>query len=209
MYKFEQYNGKQTACPALGKRILRLSNGLSSFSIDTCIYQNGDQLFYVYSGAGIPSMEQILPAGAERYHLAIVMPIIREDLLVKYLHGTLHKGNLFNQHGDCYVLKLDAPTYTYEWGGKMVREYTMHPVKDDKEVTRKIQLEVSQFNLLDCKSVIINELPELIGLKYCEQFTYDHKKELNFYLLSKEDEAEIDAFTYESTLRNSAIRGWL
>jgi hypothetical protein len=175
MFKFSKYVGEELSEMPIdvGNMLLKLRTNLTSGHLDTYIYQNdaGD-LFYVNGVLQYTNMMmESYKDDRDDYHLTLVIPILSKEILMKFLKTEITQGELFEPDGDCYIMKLDAPEYDYEWSGKIETNVSMHPVKDRKEVTRKIEAELKTFPFKAVKVCKIKSLDDLVNP--AGQFNHD------------------------------------
>lgn len=204
MYPYEKYIGKisKTKSVDFGKKIMKLNWNISSFMLDSYIYQNdaGD-LFYVNGVLQHPSVEYGNVPNNDRFHLVLAIPIKSKKLLVEYLNGDIEFSKIFNKSSSySYVLKLSAPTYKRIWSDKEVEQATMCPVEKEKEVTRKVQLQLHEFKFIECKRCLTKTLPYICNPKTWF-WKYELGKKFSFIFISDEEKKEIKQFIKDNKIK--------
>lgn len=200
MIKFSEYKGSELKEMPIdvGVPILNLNWSMSSGCISTFIYKNeaGD-LFYA---KGILQYTHCMAKewkdDQEDYHLALVIPIVSKQSLIAYLGGKGKKKDMFDRKRDCYVMKLGAPEYDYEWSGKIETNYSMHPVVDRKEVTRKVEMQLKEFEFKSVKVCKLKDIDSILNPSddFEGDTTYGFNKKLNFIFTSEEEKKKIKDF---------------
>ena len=201
MYLFNKYKGQELSKMPIdvGKALFNLNWSMSSFQLGQYIYQNntGD-LFYVNGILQHTNcMAQEYKDDQDDYHLVLVVPVVSKESLIAYLSGNSIMKSVFDTNSDCYVMKLGAPQYDYEWSGKIETSYSMHPVVERKEVTRKVEAELKEFELKSVKVCKLKDIPlianpskdSIIG-----NSKYELDGELSFIFISDEEKEKIRNF---------------
>lgn len=226
MFPFRKYKGEvfKTLPIDFGKKILKLNWVISSHMIDEYIYQNdkGD-LFHVHgvwqiedcetgwgdedTGEDYSNSPYHIQCSDGRYstqfHMAIVIPIKSKEHLVKYLKGEIACRKMFNlSNSYSYLLKLTAPTYFDDRGQK---HFSMHPVKDNKEVTRYKELELSEFGFIEGKKCPTKSLSSVLAFPHYAYWKYNHRKKLNFVFIDEDEKIEIDKFIGRRTPKKKQV----
>jgi hypothetical protein len=212
MYEYDEYIGKITKkCPVdFGKKILKLNWNMSSSMIDCYIYKNDNEEFFYVTGAAqhthlfCSNYREKSPN--DFYHLVMIIPIKSKILLAEYLNGNLDFKKLFNLSGNCYILKLRAPFYTIWRGEPTELSYTMHPVKNGEEVTRKEELQVWEFDMVESKTCSIKKLPFLMNpnSKFKAESRFKYKGKMTWNFISEEDKQQITNFIKQTLNENNS-----
>jgi len=198
MYQYKQYKGKiLKKLPNIGNKILKLNTNMSSFMLDEYIYQNDlNEFFYVTGAYQHPSLVLQKCTIDQHYHIAIAIPLKSEDLLRQYLKGKIFLGNILNESKNSFIIKLKAPIYNrFKDGPIQEEEVTMCPVENMVELTRKVELEVSEFEFIEAKSCLTKNLPNMYNPKHTFSTSlYEHRKKLGFIFIDEDEKREIDLF---------------
>ena len=198
MYKFSKYKGEELSEMPIdvGNQILALNIEFSSTTMNSYIYenQNGD-LFYVKGILQHTSgIREEAKDDKDDYHLALVVPIVSKESLVSYLDDTGIKKYMFDNEDDCYIMKLGAPEYEHDDGRV---SHSMHPVVDRKEVSRRIDLQLKEFEFKAVKTVKLKDLNSLVHPAYggiIAESSYGLGNDPNWIFTSDEEKEEIRVY---------------
>ncbi|CAG7580142.1 MAG: hypothetical protein SLAVMIC_00268 [uncultured marine phage] len=203
MIRFNQYKGEELDKIPIdyGRQILKLNWSMSSFCMCEYIYQNDNgDLFYVNGVLQYTAPIKLYKDESDDnkdndyYHLAIVIPIVSREALVNYLTDKGIMRDLFDDGDDCYIMKMDAPMYKHD-DGRI--SYSMHPVVDEKEVSRKIDSELKDF---DFKAVKVLKLKDVDSITHPTHYdisglsTYGLDEDPNFIFIDDEHKDQIRNF---------------
>lgn len=201
MLSFSKYKGQELGEMPIdvGKDLFELNDNIASFMLNEHIYQNESGDFFYVNGVmqHTNCMTQEYKDDQDDYHLVLVVPIVSKESLVAYLSGKGVKKSMFDKKTDCYVMKLGAPQYDYEWSGKIETSYSMHPVVDRKEVTREVEAELKEFEFKSVKVCKLKDIPLHLnpsGESIIGESKYELDKELSFIFISDEEKEKIRNF---------------
>jgi len=166
---------------------------MSSGMLDQYIYENdkGD-LFFVQGVWQTSNMGNLTPKlkKEDSYHMALVIPVRSRKNLVKVLQGKMPFRNAMHLSSYSYLLILKPMFYRDDRGGLLS---SMHEVKDDKEVSRKKELELHEFEFIQGKKCPTNTLPWSYNPTNWNG-PYEIKKKLSFIFLDEDEKQDISNF---------------
>lgn len=177
----------------IGSPIFELNWVMSSSALNEYIYKNADDQYFHVEGVyqHTSGIMQEYRDDPNLHHLALVIPIKDKESLVSYLKGEGPRNILYDKNGECFLLKLDADNYLTSDGRRL---YTMHYVENDKEVDRKKEKEIKDFNIMEIKKCKTKNLPSLVNPFTYDGGVYEHRGDLSFIFNDEEDKVAIDNF---------------